>query len=75
MTKRTFTKYPSSYVKASTSNTDAIKAYVKELIAEGDDLQLIFNIGGRFPSLTISEFTQIVNDLYDEGVKIPGVIY
>jgi len=75
MSKRTFTKYPSGYVKASSTNKEDIKNYVKQLISEGDDLQLIFNIGGRFPSLTIHEFTGIVNDLYNEGIKIPGVMY
>lgn len=71
---RKFTKYPTT-IMAST-DVDSVKAYIKELVAQGEQLDLIFTLGGRFPNLTIHEFTMIMNDMWrEEGFKIPGVIY
>lgn len=62
------------YVRANT-NVEDVKAYVIELIDSGEDVNLIFNVGGRFPDLTIHDFTSIVSELYWEGYKIPSVEY
>lgn len=62
------------YVRANTNSED-VKAYVIELIDSGEDVNLIFNVGGRFPDLTIHDFTSIVSELSWEGYKIPGVEY
>ena len=71
---RKFTKYPTT-VMAST-DVDSIKAYIKELVDQGETLNLIFTLGGRYPNLTIHEFTNIISEMWrDEGFEIPGVIY
>lgn len=72
--KRQFTKYPIS-IKAST-DVASVKDYIKELVDQGENLDLIFTLGGRYPNLTISEFTDIMLEMWrEEGFKIPGVIY
>ena len=74
--QRKFTKYPSSITASTDSFDNDVKSYIKELLDQGDDIQLIFELGGRFPRLTIKQFTQIIMDLYnDEGIKIPGIVY
>ena len=71
---RKFTKYP-TIVTAST-DVDSIKAYIKELVNQGENLDLIFTLGGRFPNLTIHEFTDIMSEMRrEDGFKIPGVRY
>ena len=57
------------------TNVEDVKAYVIELLNSGEDVNLIFNVGGRFPNLTIHDFTSIVSELSWEGYKIPGVEY
>lgn len=71
---RKFTKYP-TIVTAST-NVDSVKDYIKDLVDQGETLDLIFTLGGRFPNLTIHEFTDIISEMWrEEGFKIPGVRY
>jgi hypothetical protein len=62
------------YVRANT-NAEDVKAYVIELIDSGEGVNLIFNVGGRFPDLTIRDFTPIVTELFNEGYEIPGIEY
>jgi hypothetical protein len=57
------------------AQSEDVKSYIIELLDQGDDCNLIFNLGGRFPTLTIHEFTDIMMDLYDDGIEIPGFVY
>lgn len=79
---RKFTRYPSNYVQCATTSAitgDEIKNYIKEICdtqySNGDFQGVVFNLSGRFPDLTLEQFSDIVDELYQEGYEIPGMEY
>lgn len=80
--KRTFTKYPNSYVKASLDRNrisddeaNEVETKVKQLLQDTDyDLQgIIWYMAGNMPNLSLREFIDILNKVYHvDGIDIPG---
>lgn len=80
--KRTFTKYPNSYVKASLDRSrisddeaNEVETKVKQLLQDTDyDLQgIIWYMAGNMPNLPLREFIDILNKIYHvDGIDIPG---
>lgn len=82
MTKRTFTKYPSNYVKASFARNkisddeaNEVEIKVKQLLQDKDyNLQgIIWYMAGNMPDLPLGEFIDVLNKIYHvDGIDIPG---